>query len=265
MVRVDWITVAAQLINFLVLVWLLKKFLYQPVLDAMQARQERINESLEQARRQAEEGARLASQLRDEQSAYEAERTQRLNTMREEVAAERHALMQTLRDERDAYDRQWRRQAQRDIEESDTRLRQSLAAEAATIASRAVADLADVDLQTHVIRRFADRLQRLDESQQQGLLDSGGLTVLTALPLGDAQRDLVVSTLRDLVAAESEAPEVAFHVDDTIGMGISVRSTDFEVGWNLREYMDQLQSHLLHTQGLTLANQSADQAEQPNA
>jgi F-type H+-transporting ATPase subunit b len=41
-VLIDWYTVAAQALNFLILVWLLKRFLYQPVLDAIGAREQRI-------------------------------------------------------------------------------------------------------------------------------------------------------------------------------------------------------------------------------
>ena len=39
---IDWFTVAAQVLNFLILVWLLKRFLYRPILDAIDAREKRI-------------------------------------------------------------------------------------------------------------------------------------------------------------------------------------------------------------------------------
>jgi F-type H+-transporting ATPase subunit b len=35
---IDWFTVGAQVLNFLILVWLLKRFLYGPILDAIDAR-----------------------------------------------------------------------------------------------------------------------------------------------------------------------------------------------------------------------------------
>ena len=39
---IDWFTVAAQALNFLILVWLMKRFLYKPILHAIDAREERI-------------------------------------------------------------------------------------------------------------------------------------------------------------------------------------------------------------------------------
>ncbi|MFQ3186924.1 MAG: F-type H+-transporting ATPase subunit b, partial [Marinomonas primoryensis] len=46
---IDWFTVIAQLINFLVLVWLLKRFLYRPILNAIDAREKRIADELADA------------------------------------------------------------------------------------------------------------------------------------------------------------------------------------------------------------------------
>ena len=42
--QIDWITVAAQIVNFLILVWLLQHFLYGPITRAMQRREQRIAE-----------------------------------------------------------------------------------------------------------------------------------------------------------------------------------------------------------------------------
>ncbi len=39
---IDWFTVGAQVVNFAILVWLLKRFLYKPIIDAIDAREKRI-------------------------------------------------------------------------------------------------------------------------------------------------------------------------------------------------------------------------------
>ena len=46
---IDWFTVGAQALNFLVLVWLLKRFLYKPILNAVDAREKRIAAELADA------------------------------------------------------------------------------------------------------------------------------------------------------------------------------------------------------------------------
>ena len=46
---IDWFTVGAQIVNFLILVWLLKHFLYKPILNAIDAREKRIAAELADA------------------------------------------------------------------------------------------------------------------------------------------------------------------------------------------------------------------------
>ena len=43
--QIDGITFLAQIINLAILVWLMKKFLYQPLLKAVEARQKQIDET----------------------------------------------------------------------------------------------------------------------------------------------------------------------------------------------------------------------------
>lgn len=38
---IDWFTVGAQVLNFVILMWLMKRSLCQPVLDAIDAREDR--------------------------------------------------------------------------------------------------------------------------------------------------------------------------------------------------------------------------------
>ena len=46
---IDWFTIGAQALNFLILVWLLKHFLYQPILNAIDEREKRIAKELADA------------------------------------------------------------------------------------------------------------------------------------------------------------------------------------------------------------------------
>ena len=52
--KINWFTVIAQVINFLILVWLLKKFLYKPILNAVNDREKKISDELKDAASQKE-------------------------------------------------------------------------------------------------------------------------------------------------------------------------------------------------------------------
>ena len=60
---IDWFTVGAQVLNFLILVWLLKRFLYKPILNAIDAREKRIAAELADAACEEGRGAKGARRL----------------------------------------------------------------------------------------------------------------------------------------------------------------------------------------------------------
>ena len=53
--NIDWFTLSAQIVNFLILLVLLRKFLYGPLRNVMQKREEKVTSRLEEARRKLDE------------------------------------------------------------------------------------------------------------------------------------------------------------------------------------------------------------------
>lgn len=68
---IDWFTVGAQALNFAVLVWLMKRFLYQPILQAVNAREQRIVQTVAQAEAQKAQAQQERDKLQHERQAFE--------------------------------------------------------------------------------------------------------------------------------------------------------------------------------------------------
>jgi F-type H+-transporting ATPase subunit b len=64
----DWTTFVLEVINFLILVWLLKRFLYRPVLDAVARRQSAVTATLADAATMRTEAQRLQTEYEGRQS-----------------------------------------------------------------------------------------------------------------------------------------------------------------------------------------------------
>ena len=71
---IDWFTVSAQIVNFLVLIWLLKRYLYRPVLTAISARDKKIAEKLASADQSREQAERERRELAAERASFEKQR-----------------------------------------------------------------------------------------------------------------------------------------------------------------------------------------------
>ena len=86
---IDWFTVVAQVINFLVLVWLLKRFLYRPILHAIDAREKRIAAEVADADAKKVEAEKQCEEFRNKNAEFEKQQAARMNQVAEEVKAER--------------------------------------------------------------------------------------------------------------------------------------------------------------------------------
>ena len=75
---IDWFTVAAQVVNFLILVWLLKRFLYKPILRALDAREQQIALTLADADAKKAEAQQERDEFRKKNEAFDQQRAPRV-------------------------------------------------------------------------------------------------------------------------------------------------------------------------------------------
>ncbi len=120
----------SQIVNFLVLLFILARFVYPPLLNTLQARQERIKESLAEADRVRREAAEAQVKYQQE---IEAARREGREAIAAAVAASER-VRQEIIEQAHKEAEEIRAAAQRDAEDIKTR--------AVTEAHRQIADLA---------------------------------------------------------------------------------------------------------------------------
>ena len=99
---IDWFTVGAQAINFLILVWLLKRFLYKPILHAIDAREKRIAAQLADAEAKKAEAEKERDAFEQKNEAFDRQRAALLKKATDEAKAERQRLLDEARRAADA-------------------------------------------------------------------------------------------------------------------------------------------------------------------
>jgi F-type H+-transporting ATPase subunit b len=90
---IDWFTVGAQMLNFLILVWLLKRFLYKPILNAIDARESRIAAELANAATTSTAAERERVELQSKSTALDEQRCALFGKAVDEARAERERLL----------------------------------------------------------------------------------------------------------------------------------------------------------------------------
>lgn len=251
---IDWFTFVAQLLNFVILLFLLKRFLYRPVLDAIAQREQGIREQLDDARRKEEKAEAEGEALREERAELESRRDQLVEEAEREAAERRQELGEEARAHADRVKQDWRESLRRQQDSFLQELRRRLGEETLHVAAQALRDLADAELEDRVIRVFLKRMADMEEEARDEFLAaieeaSGRVGIRTAFPVPSERR----AELEDAVRAWAGSDvEVHFEEDPELSLGIEMRAGDRKVGWSVGSYLDGLEtlaSRLLEAEG----------------
>lgn len=240
---IDWFTVIAQIINFLILLFLLRRFLYGPIINAMHAREERVVSRLEDARRQQEAAEQEAADYRQKQRELEQQREARLQEAEESAHQRRQELMEEARAETDRLRANWHAALEQSKESFLRDLRQRTGEQVTAIARRVLHDLAAADLEQQIIQVFLQRLRNLDQETQETIapaLDNGEQTVLirSAFNLSKDQHRQIEHAVREQF---DEDVAFSFETAPELIAGITLNVGSHELAWNLQSYLETLQ------------------------
>lgn len=243
---IDWFTVVAQIVNFLILVFLLQRFLYGPIVNAMDERERRIAERLNEAERKELLAADEIALFERKQAELEAARGQFLAEAEHEAALLRKDLIRQARAEVDEVQRQWHDALEMEKQNFLRDLRQRTTHQVYQVARRALADLADSDLQGQMVRVFLHRLQSIDadarrEVRQSARGELAPVTIYSGFELRESDRSTIVDALCE-VAGNDLAVE--FEVSPHLVSGIELRSASRRVAWNLDHYLNELEDRI---------------------
>jgi F-type H+-transporting ATPase subunit b len=237
-VTIDVHTVLLEAANFALLVWLLWRFLYRPVLKTVRERRLAIEEEMAKAARRHAEAEALHEAGRRNLEAWEQEQESRLGRLEAQLAQERERGMAELRTELDAEREKARAVEARQREEQQRRIEAEALLQAARFAARLLEALAGPELDQRLARLFLDELARLPAEQAQAIRatlpedEDLVLKVVSAYPLDASARDGITRHLR--AAIGREAP-VQFAEDPQLVAGVQVHLGYWQLGASLRD------------------------------
>ena len=243
---IDWFTVGAQIVNFLVLVWLLKRYLYRPVLDAIDLREKRSSAAALAAATQEAAAGRLLEELTHKSAVLDAARAGLLAKAGEQAAADRAGLLQVA--EQDMQELKALRAAALIAERAQLqeRIRRLVTTEVYAIARQALTDLASASLESHMVDTFIRVLADMDAAARAALSSAfihsaQAATVRTRFVLAAADRMRLQAGLNDAVASTVRL-EFAEASDAVAGIEITLDGQ--RLAWSIDGYLDPLKDRV---------------------
>lgn len=249
---IDWFTVIAQVINFLILSWLLKRFLYLPILNAIDAREKRIATELADADLKKAEAGQQREEFQQKNAAFDAQQTTRMNQLAVEVKTERDRLFNDVRQASNDL----RDKLQLALINEQQSLQESLSKyareEVFHIASQALKDLADSSIESAITAVFIQRLHALTPQEREefkSIFSSSPLIVRTAFALPKEQRSQIEDAIKTVlgngmsdVMADgiTDTTALQFVIDSAVVSGIEMSANGKKVAWSINDYLASL-------------------------
>mgnify|MGYP001118891459 CR=1 FL=1 len=240
---IDWFTVVAQIVNFLILVGLLKYFLYDRVIRAMEEREKRVRGRLEDAEKNKEEARRELEEYRRKNREIEEKRNEVFSEAKSEGDKKREELIRQAKEEADELRKRWEESVRREKDSFVRDLRQMAAREVYAIAARAFKDLGDADLEEQLVEVFLGRVGQLEEEKRKELAEAiekegNSVTVRTHFPMSAPLKRKVTAALRDEFL---EDLDVRYETLPDRAPGIVLWAAGRKLAWSFDEYLDELE------------------------
>src|SRR5271157_5355068 len=248
---INWFTVIAQAINFLILVWLLKRFLYKPILHAIDEREQGIATQLAQAEAKKAEAQKDRDDFQHKNEAFDQERAALLKRATDEANAERQRLLDEARKDADALRAKRQdalRNEQRNLNKAIIRWTQK---EVFAIARKTLADLATSSLEGRMGDVLVRRVRALDGAAKEQMANAfktsnHTVSVHSAFDLPPAQRTAIESAVKETFAPDAQ---VQFETAPELVSGIELSTNGHKVSWSIADYLATLEKsagELLH-------------------
>ena len=239
---IDWITVAAQLLNFLVLVWLLKRFLYRPILDGIDARESEIANRMSEASRVQDKAKSTVTHYQAKLDTLQEEQSRSLDRAHQEAMTERDELLndarQRIREEHSAAKRQQHEQAVEYV----AQLHRDSAQTLLSVIRKALQEMSDETLEERLTLHALSTVDRQEvigrSAAMAGKKLQPRITTKTALDTAATQR-ICESTEHIWPGCTIE-----FDTDAEQAPGVTVQFGSSQVSWTIDAYVDELQSRL---------------------
>jgi F-type H+-transporting ATPase subunit b len=256
---IDWFTVGAQVVNFVILVWLMKHFLYKPILNAIDAREKRIASELADANAKRTEAEKERADFENKNKAFDDQRSALLSKATGDAKAEGAQLLDKARKDADRLRDTQAAALQNDHARMGGQITRMAAEEVFGIARKALSDLATVSLEERMGEVFTRRLHEMSGKDKDLLAaalkaSSEPAVVRSAFAMPTDQQAAIQNALNETFSA---VVRIRFETTKEAICGIELSANGQKVGWSIATYISALDQKI----GALLEAQSTQQAK----
>ena len=247
---IDWFTVGAQIFNFLILVWLLKRFLYQPILTGLDAREKKIEQILQDADMTKAQAQKLQTEFAQKVQLIEQHRSAVLAKANEDAVIERKKLFDAAQSAADELLSKRLAALQQELASLQHDIARKSIAEVYSVSRKILNDLAGTDIQQAMLDKLIQRLTALKKGQYVELANAlpnanNEMLVRSAFELAPKQKAALQQCIQVTFSSQATPPiQLRFSLVPELISGIELSVSGWKIPWSTYNYLEILQKRV---------------------
>ncbi|GAB4188388.1 MAG: ATP synthase subunit B [Simkaniaceae bacterium] len=242
--QIDWFTVVAQIVNFLILAALLHHFLFKRIIKAMDNREQRIIDRVEEAKKEKEQAEEERKKLQQKNKEFDQQKDAMYSNAEKQIEEQKNRWKEQAKEEIKQQKEKWLEELEKQQQEFYQKLKEKIGEQTYTISKDLIKNLADEDLESRIIENFIKQLQSLESQQKEGLIKAyegrkeENIHINSAFVMKETYQKEIKEILEKLF---SSAPKIDFSVDPQLILGISLKCNGVKIGWTAKDYFRNLE------------------------
>jgi F-type H+-transporting ATPase subunit b len=239
---IDWVTVGAQAINFLVLVWLLNRFLFKPILKVVKERDQKIRNEVQEASRNRAESQKEKEALAQEREELVKNRESYFAQARADAQMEKDALLQEAHTAHESLRQTLQGRLQHEQAGVFLEMKQKLEEEIFQTVRKILADITNASLEDSVADIFIHKLEELSEKEKEDILIdiqtiSHSVYIRSAFEHSASRRLALEQAIRTHFGKEFP---IIFEINPELVCGVELVTSGHKVSWSISEYLSSM-------------------------
>jgi F-type H+-transporting ATPase subunit b len=225
---INWFVVLSQIVNFIIVILVLKFFLYRPILEKIRQHQKKVEDELKDAAQKQKEAKELLEQMKKQKSELDFQTAQKKKEIKKELDHLHDQLLENAKQDVAHQKEEWTEDFKRDQQEAYVEYKNRMVQELFSIVRKSIESLSHLKLEEAIISAFLSQLKEIPTTAH--------LQVKTALDIPEAVRQKIKDSLKQ---------EVEFIQDPQLVAGIALYIDGKKMSWNVEDYLTTLQKPLL--------------------
>jgi len=169
--KINWFTVIAQIVNFLILVWLLRRFLYKPILNAIKEREQKIATQLKDSNAKMAQAKKEQDEFKQKNDAFDKQKSGMMAKVASDAETERQKLLEEARNQANALSAKIAEASKKSLEQMKNGIIQKTQDEVFAISRKTLSDLASAGLEEQSAKIFIARLNEFNTEEKKKFIE----------------------------------------------------------------------------------------------